>query len=70
MKTFKKPPTDEEIEKEVYAQTFQETSDQIVCFINGMKYMRNMWLKSIKGQAPLCYPNARGVDAPLVQVSN
>lgn len=42
-----KPPTDGEIKKEVYVNTFQETSIAIESFINGMIFMRDKWLESI-----------------------
>lgn len=46
-----KPPTDEEIRGEVYSNTFQETSDNIEMFINGMIHMRNKWIKSIEDES-------------------
>jgi hypothetical protein len=43
-----KPPTDIEIETEVYSNTGQEISPEITAYINGMKDMRDKWLKAIE----------------------
>ena len=38
--------TDDDIRKEVYSETFQEYSDNIESFIQGMIYMRDKYLKA------------------------
>jgi hypothetical protein len=43
-----KPPTDEEIRTDVYSNTHQEVGDRVEAFIQGMIYMREIWLKSIE----------------------
>jgi hypothetical protein len=45
-----KPPTDDEIRKEVYSETFNEVNDDIEWFIKGMIYMRDKWEKSLKDE--------------------
>lgn len=42
-----KPPTDEEIRKEVYIGTMQETGREVEMYINGMIHMRDKWAQSL-----------------------
>jgi hypothetical protein len=42
-----RPPTDQEIENEVYTGTMQETGPEIDGFIKGMKHMRDKWVESL-----------------------
>ena len=43
-------PTDDMIRQWVYENTFQETSDEIECFIKGAIWMAEKWRKAIEDE--------------------